>query len=139
MPPNIILSTSSPVFPVYILSPISLSFILILCFYLHPVHPCGFFPQDYFYQYFAYSSFPMHATCSSYLIVLDLITLIFIFFTTVAPTGCEHCPPGYQCNPISGACIKGRMSISSSTLNFLVAKERRNSTKIHNWCVAVLF
>lgn len=23
--------------------------------------------------------------------------------------GCEHCPPGVPCDPLTGACIKGRM------------------------------
>jgi hypothetical protein len=58
----------------------------------------------------------------------------------VPPTGCEHCPPGYQCNPIFGACIKGRKSTGSSTVTFFVSKSRpKNNTKIDKWCVAVLF
>lgn len=27
--------------------------------------------------------------------------------------GCEHCPPGVQCDPITGACIKGKSLVRS--------------------------
>jgi hypothetical protein len=134
LPLDLILTTYSPV---YALSHISLRFILILSSYLHPYHLGDLVCWDSFYQHFTCSSFPILATSSNYLILLDS------FFITdgkpVAPTGCEHCHPGYQCNPISGACIKGRMSISSSTVIFLVAKVGNNSTKTDKWCVAVLF
>jgi hypothetical protein len=40
----------------------------------------------------------------------------------LVPPSCEHCPPGYQCNPVSGACIKGRMSFGSSTITILLVK-----------------
>lgn len=35
-------------------------------------------------------------------------------------TGCEHCPPGVQCNPITGACIKGQSRLSGLTLLLLL-------------------
>lgn len=38
-------------------------------------------------------------------------------------TGCEHCPPGVQCNPLTGACIKGR---SSESGKFCVTKNTQN-------------
>lgn len=28
--------------------------------------------------------------------------------------GCEHCPPGVQCDPITGACIKGKLLVQRS-------------------------
>ena len=56
-------------------------------------------------------------------------------FSDQQPSGCEHCPPGYQCNPISGACIKGR---TTKTSNFFPYKFKKHIGMIFKNTVGVL-
>ncbi|CAG2054845.1 unnamed protein product, partial [Timema podura] len=43
----------------------------------------------------------------------------------VVATGCEHCRPGYTCNPTTGACIKGRTRVVTS------ADQRLGQTEVN--------
>ena len=39
-------------------------------------------------------------------------------------TGCEHCPPGIPCDPVTGACVKGklkfRQNISGASIQRII-------------------
>lgn len=37
---------------------------------------------------------------------------IILHFTEPIPGGgCDHCPPGYACDPTTGGCVKGKFEI----------------------------
>lgn len=49
----------------------------------------------------------------------DTNFFFFIERDPLFPSGCEHCPPGVKCDPISGACINGEFFVDNSTLRAL--------------------
>jgi hypothetical protein len=40
--------------------------------------------------------------------LLNFVLILCSIEHSVVPSQCEHCQPGYQCDPSTGACIKGK-------------------------------
>lgn len=50
-------------------------------------------------------------------------------------TGCEHCPPGLKCDPLTGACIKGKSKTQQNYSNLIYKFVNVANFIIHNTSV----
>lgn len=48
------------------------------------------------------------------------MTGFFLERDPIAHDGCAHCPPGIKCEPTTGACINGKLSLVDSSLKFVL-------------------